>query len=290
MATDRLPVGDVFEQKGISFTFSNLKNLSSSDITYPEFLACVAQRLLLKQYAAQTMDANNFLCPMSRTSDVFNKNKESFKSGINDLFLKPMTLSVINSQTSQNKITKGEQIKVATEFVKWYDSMWFNRLKSEELLNNMANAFKFSEAPAVKNSTDDWKKLAELFKNVGEKSFFDIINMDSRVFINKAGSIEAKWFNGILSDINRFMEMTGSVNLSAFDGMISDEELILPTTSAFMISTLYGIEEVEDRKKYYNAPLDPYNMFHIFEGTSMSYLLKLNQFTFTLYNYFKILL
>lgn len=290
MAADRLVVGEVFEQKGISFTFSNLKNLASSDITYPEFLACVSQRLLLKQYAAQTMDAGNFLCPMSRTSDVFNKNKESFKSGINDLFLKPLTLSIINSQTSQNKVTKGEQIEAATEFVKWYDSMWFNRLKSEEFLNSMVDVFKFAEVPDVKQSSGDWKKLAELFSGVNENSFFNIIEVDSKVFINNASSIEPKWFDKILSNINGFMEMTGSVNLSAFDRIISDEDLILPTTSAFMISTAYGIEEIEEKKKMYNAPLDPYNMFQIFEGTAMSHLLKLNQFTFTLYNYFKILL
>ena len=263
-------VGEVFETSGITFTFSNLKNLVSSDITYGQFLACVAQRLLLKQYAAQTMDANNFLCPMSKTSEIFNENKEDFKTGINELFLKPMTLSVINSQTSQNKVTKDEQTKVATEFVKWYDDVWFNRLKSEEMLVNLGRMFDESE--------------------VNENVLFDEIGIDSRVFINKFSSVSPTWFENILEEIHKFMKITGNVDLPSFEKLVSDEKLILPTTSAFMMSTLHGIQEIEDRKKKYNSPLDPYNMFFIFEGTSMSHLLKMNQFMFTLYNYFKILL
>lgn len=283
-------VGEVFETSGVTFTFSNLKNLVSSDITYGQFLACVAQRLLLKQYAAQTMDANNFLCPMSKTSEIFNENKEDFKTGINELFLKPMTLSVINSQTSQNKVTKDEQTKVATEFVKWYDDVWFNRLKSEEMLVNLGRMFDEPEVPEVKNSLDDWKKLSVLFSEVNENVLFDEIGIDSRVFINKFSSVSPTWFENILEEIHKFMKITGNVDLPSFEKLVSDEKLILPTTSAFMMSTLHGIQEIEDRKKKYNAPLDPYNMFFIFEGTSMSHLLKMNQFMFTLYNYFKILL
>jgi hypothetical protein len=86
------------------------------------------------------------------------------------------------------------------------------------------------------------------------------------------------------------MKLTGSVELPALKTLASNEDLIVPTTSSFMLSTLYGIEEIEDRKKKYNAPLDPYNMFYIFKGTSISNLMKMNQFMFTLYNYFKILL
>lgn len=290
MNSDQERVGEVFETLGITFTFSNLKNLVSSDITYTEFLACVAQRILLKQYAAQTMDANNFLCPMSKTSEIFNENKESFKAGINELFLKPMTLSVINSQTSKNKITKDDQIKVATEFVKWYDDAWFNRLKSEKMLVNLRRMFEGSEVPEVKNSFDDWKKLSVMFSAVNEDVMFNEMGIDGRLLINNLGSPSPMLFENVLEDILKFIETTGNIDLPFFEKLVSDEKLILPTTSAFMMSTLNGIEEIEDRKKRYNAPLDPYNMFFIFDGNSMSHLLKMNQLLFTLYNYFKILL
>lgn len=290
MNSDQERVGEVFETLGITFTFSNLKNLVSSDITYTEFLACVAQRILLKQYAAQTMDANNFLCPMSKTSEIFNENKESFKAGINELFLKPMTLSVINSQTSKNKITKDDQIKVATEFVKWYDDAWFNRLKSEKMLVNLRRMFEGSEVPEVKNSFDDWKKLSVMFSAVNEDVMFNEMGIDGRLLINNLGSPSPTLFENVLEDILKFIETTGNIDLPFFEKLVSDEKLILPTTSAFMMSTLNGIEEIEDRKKRYNAPLDPYNMFFIFDGNSMSHLLKMNQLLFTLYNYFKILL
>jgi hypothetical protein len=227
---------------------------------------------------------------MSRTSEIFNKNKASFSAGINDLFLKPMTLSIINSQTSKNKVTKEEQVNVAIEFVKWYDSTWFNRLKSEEFLKRIVDAFSSAVPPKVEGNLDDWEILSKLYGGVNDGDFFDAINIDSKVFINNADSIQPKWFDGILDSSYEFMKLTGNVDLSAFNALISNEELIVPTTSSFMLSTLYGIEEVEDRKKKYNAPLDPYNMFYIFKGTSISNLLKMNQFMFTLYNYFKILL
>jgi hypothetical protein len=290
MEKDSLLVGQVFEDNGIAFSFANLKNLSNSEITYPQFLACVAQRILLKQYAAQTMDNGNFLCPMSRTSEIFNKNKASFSSGINDLFLKPMTLSIINSQTSKNKVTKEEQVNVAIEFVKWYDSTWFNRLKSEEFLGSIADAFGSAVPPKVEGNLDDWETLSKLYGGVNDSDFFDEIGVDSKVFINNADSIQPKWFDGILDSSYKFMKLTGNVELSQFNTFVSNEDLVVPTTSSFMLSTLYGIEEIEDRKKKYNAPFDPYNMFYIFKGTSISNLLKMNQFMFTLYNYFKILL
>jgi hypothetical protein len=287
---DAQTVGSVLEDRGIKFSFPNLKNLAGSEITYPQFLACVAQRILLKQYAAQTMDPKNLLCSMSRASEVFNSNKKSFSTGINELFLKPMTLSVINSQTSKNKVTKEEQSKAAVEFVKWYSSFWFIRLKSEEMLNSLEDIFSSAEAPDVKESSNDWDVLAQLFSGVNDKEFFDVTEMDSQVFINKAESMDPKWFDEILASSHRFMELAGNAELPLFEGIASDGDLLVPTTSAFMTSTLYGIEEVEDRVKRYNAPLDPYNLFHTFRGTSMSHLLKMNQFVFTVYNYFKILL
>jgi hypothetical protein len=290
MKGDEKNISVLFDEMGIEFRFSNLRNLASSNITYPQFLACVSQRILLKQYAAQTMDASNLLSPMSRTSEIFDKNKASFSSGINNLFLKPMTLSVINSQTSKNKITKEEQVKAAYEFVKWYDDRWFNRLKSDDFLNSLVSVFDGSKIQSIQEASDDWEILSELYSSVDENVVFDQFEIDSKVFINNPGNIEPKWFNDVLSNMMKFMKLSGDIDLSSLNGMIKDEDLIVPTTSSFMLSTLYGIEEIEGRKKIYNAPLDPYNMFYIFRGTSMSSLLKMNQMVFTMYNYFKILL
>lgn len=290
MKGDEKNISVLFDEMGIEFRFSNLRNLASSNITYPQFLACVSQRILLKQYAAQTMDASNLLSPMSRTSEIFDKNKASFSSGINNLFLKPMTLSVINSQTSKNKITKEEQVKAAYEFVKWYDDRWFNRLKSDDFLNSLVSVFDGSKIQSIQEASDDWEILSELYSSVDENVVFDQFEIDSKVFINNPGNIEPKWFNDVLSNMMKFMKLSGDIDLSSLNGMIKDEDLIVPTISSFMLSTLYGIEEIEGRKKIYNAPLDPYNMFYIFRGTSMSSLLKMNQMVFTMYNYFKILL
>lgn len=287
---DEKTVREVLDERDIQFSFPNLKNLSDSNITYPQFLACAAQRILLKQYTAQTMDPKNILCPMSRTADVFNKNKKSFSTGIDELFLKPMTLSVINSQTSKNKVTKDEQSKAAVELVKWYSSFWFNRLKSEEMLNSLEKIFVGAEAPEVKGGSGDWDVLRQLYSSVNDDVLFNETGIDSKVFINRGESMDPKWFSEILTSVHRFMEMAGKADLPLFEGIASDEDLLVPTTSAFMVSTLYGVEEIEDRTKRYNAPLDPYNLFYTFKDTSMSHLMKMNQFLFTTYNYFKILL
>lgn len=290
MASDGPNVGQVFQEGGIQFSFSNLVNLSESEITYPQFLACVAQRLLLKQYAAQMMDPNNVLCPISRTQDIFNKNKASFSTGINNLFMKPSTLAVINSQTSKNKVTENEQSEASMEFVKWYESRWFARLKSEELLKSLEDAFAKSSLKGVSSGDGDWETLSMMYSMPNESDLFEELGIDSKIFINNADSIEPRWFEDSLGSIMKFMELTGKVDLQSFSGFVSDGNLIVPTTSAFLLSTLYGIEEIEGKKKRYNAPLDPYNMFNTFKGTNMSYLLKMNQFVFTLYNYMKILL
>jgi hypothetical protein len=283
-------VGELFRGAGISFTFPNLKNLSSSKITYPQFLACVAQRLLLKQYTAQVLDSKNLLCPMSRTSEIFNENKDSFNTGLNNLFLKSTTLSIINSQTSKNKVTKDEQSSAAEQFVKWYSSYWFDRLKSEEMLTNLETVFTGAEIPSMKPESNDWQILRRLYENAKEDEFFDMIGMESVAFINDADSIKANSFSDVLEASYKFMELSGTVDTPKFEGFASSGDLIVPTTSAFMLSTIHGINEIEARKKSYIPPFDSYNMFYTFRGTSMSNLLKMNQMLFTTYNYMKILL
>jgi hypothetical protein len=290
MENDVQYVGELFRGAGISFTFPNLKNLSSSKITYPQFLACVAQRLLLKQYTAQVLDSKNLLCPMSRTSEIFNENKDSFNTGLNNLFLKSTTLSIINSQTSKNKVTKDEQSSAAEQFVKWYSSYWFDRLKSEEMLTNLETVFTGAEIPSMKPESNDWQILRRLYENAKEDEFFDMIGMESVAFINDADSIKANSFSDVLEASYKFMELSGTVDTPKFEGFASSGDLIVPTTSAFMLSTIHGINEIEARKKSYIPPFDSYNMFYTFRGTSMSNLLKMNQMLFTTYNYMKILL
>jgi hypothetical protein len=290
MEKDVQYVGEMFRSSGISFTFPNLKNLSSSKITYPQFLACVAQRLLLKQYTAQVLDSKNLLCPMSRTSEIFNENKESFNLGLNNLFLKSTTLVIINSQSSKNKVTKDDQSSAAEQFVKWYSSYWFDRLKSEEMLENLEAVFADAEIPSTKPGSNDWQTLRILYDNVKGDDFFDMIGMESVAFINDAGSISVRTFSDVLEACYKFMELSGSVDTPKFEDFASSGDLVLPTTSAFMLSTVKGINEIEDKKKSYIPPFDSYNMFYTFRGTSMSNLLRMNQMLFTAYNYMKILL
>lgn len=290
MATDVQYVGDVFRQAGIEFTFPNLKNLASARITYPQFLACVAQRLLLKQYAAQVLDSKNLLCPKSRTAEIFDKNKSSFNTGINNLFLKTTTLSIINSQTSKNKVTKEEQIEAAEQFVKWYSSYWFDRLKSEEMLENLEQVFEGSEAPNIKSDVGDWQKLKILYEGTNVEGFFDMIGLESTVFINSVDSINPRSLSDVMEASYKFMKMTGSVDMPKFETMASSGDLIVPTTSAYMLSTIEGINEIERREKNYLPPFDSYNMFYTLRETGMSSILKMNQMLFTMYNYMKILL
>jgi hypothetical protein len=279
----------VLSGRGISFSFSNLKNLYESDITYQQFLGCVAQRLLLKQYAAQEMDLSNILCPISRTKEIFDENKNSFSLGLNNLFLKQLTLSLINAQSSKNKFNKEFQAESAIEFIKWYDNKWFNTLKSEDFLLALCELFRDAKLTNVNEGDNDWQTLAILYSNVDSSDMLNDMGIDSKVFINKTESIDTDWFNGILSSIVDFINLGEELKLSSFSSFVKLEDLILPTTSSFMESTLVGIEAIEAKKKSYNAPLDPYNMFYIFKDTSMGQLLKLNQLLFTLYNYMKIL-
>lgn len=279
----------VLADKGINFSFPNLKNLSNSDITYPEFLGCVAQRLLLKQYAAQVIDTSNILCPTSRTSEIFDKTKEGFSKGLNNLFLKKSTLSVINAQSSKNKINKEVQTAAAIEFVKWYDEYWFNSLKSERFLTSLCQLFEDASIGDVKEESNDWKVLAKLYATVDPGSMLNDIGIDSKVFINTSSNITPVWFDNILSSLVDFIDMGTKKELPEFSSLVDNEELLLPTMSAYMESTIIGIEDIETGKKSYGAPLDPYNMFRTFGGTSMGQLLKLNQMVFTLYNYMKIL-
>lgn len=282
-------VATTLSERGISFSFSNLKNLYESDITYQQFLGCVAQRLLLKQYAAQEMDLNNILCPISRTSEIFDKNKASFSSGLNNLFLKELTLSVINAQSSKNKFDKSFQSNAAVQFIKWYDDVWFKVLRSEKFLLGLCDLFEDSTPGDAEDFNNDWETLASLYSKVNSGELLNDMGVDSRVFINKMDSISPDWFSDILSSLVDFIELGDEISLSDFNTFVSNEGLILPTVSAFMQSTLVGIQDIESKKKSYNAPLDPYNMFYIFRGTSMGQLLKLNQLLFTLYNYMKIL-
>jgi hypothetical protein len=227
---------------------------------------------------------------MSRTSEIFNENKDSFNTGLNNLFLKSTTLSIINSQTSKNKVTKDEQSSAAEQFVKWYSSYWFDRLKSEEMLTNLETVFTGAEIPSMKPESNDWQILRRLYENVKEDEFFDMIGMESVAFINDADSIKANSFSEVLEASYKFMELSGTVDTPKFEGFASSGDLIVPTTSAFMLSTIQGINEIEARKKSYIPPFDSYNMFYTFRGTSMSNLLKMNQMLFTTYNYMKILL
>jgi len=283
-------VKEIFRDGSISFTFPNLKNLAESDITYSQFLACVAQRLLLKQYAAQTIDLDNFICPMSRSSEVFNEIKGDFNVGIKNLFLKRSTIETINLQSSKNKVTEKEQQNAAKQFVTWYDKFWFERLKSQEMLESLEEVFRNPGIPEMKSGSDDWQTLRNIFSSTGYGAFFNMTQAEKETFVNKAEDIPVDWLDGILNSVNKFIELSGETNLKDFESVCNKGNLIAPTFSSFVISTLYGIEEVEKRKKKYTAPLDPYNMFHTFNDTSMSPLLKMNQLVFTTYNYFKILL
>lgn len=287
---NEVSVKEIFKDGSISFTFPNLKNLAESDITYSQFLACVAQRLLIKQYAAQTIDLDNFICPMSRSSDVFNEIKGDFNVGIKNLFLKRGTLETINLQSSKNAITAKDQEKAAKQFVTWYDKFWFERLKSQEMLESLEEIFRNPGIPEMKSGSNDWQTLRNIFSSTGYGAFFDMIQAEKELFINKTEDIPVNWLDGILNSVNKFIELSGETNLKDFESVCSQGSLIAPTVSSFVLSTFYGIEEVEERKKKYTAPLDPYNMFHTFNNTSMSPLLKMNQLVFTTYNYFKILL
>ena len=290
MEEKALTIQDALEEMGVTFTFPNLRNLSTSNLTYPEFLACVAQRLLLKQYSAQSMDANNFLCPMSRTRDIFNDNKAEFKLGIDELFLKSSTLAIINAQTSKNKVTKQIQNDAAVAFVSWYESNWFDRLKSEELFNQLVETFTDAKIPTVQPDSQDWSILKAMYKNTSIENLIAKIDIEDQIFINRVESIQPKWFDGIFEGCYNFMKLTGNIDLPDFNTFINDEDLIVPTISSFMLSTTTGIEEIEDKKKRYNAPLDTYNLFYTFKETGLSPIFKMNQFVFTTYNYMKILL
>jgi hypothetical protein len=279
----------LLDEHGIEFNFSNLKNLGESEISYSQFLAFVAQRLLLKQYSAQAVDESNMLCFVSRASEIFNNNKSFFGGELKNLALKKKDLSIINAQLSGNKITEKEQENTAKEFVKWYESSWFDRLKSEDFVTNLDQLFRDHEIPTIKESNNDWKTLSLMYKSVDEENFFDKLGIDSKVFINESDSASPDWFNDVIEDCYKFIELTGTTNLSYLKTLISKQSLICPTTSAFMISTMVGIEEVESGKKRYVSPFETYGLFRIFKDTSMGHLLVMNQFVFTLYNYFKIL-
>lgn len=283
-------VGQIFQRNGIEFVFPNLKNLAASKITYPQFLACVAQRLLLKQYSANVMDTKNIMCSQKKVTEIFDENKDSFSSGINNLFLKPTTLSMINLQASKNKITKKEQSEAAAEIVKWYESFWFDRLKSEEMLETLENLFSDAQVPQIKSVSGDWEILKELYGSYEGKDFFDMIGSNSQIFINTYDSIPAQTFDDILESCYKFMKFSGSVDIPRFKDIASKGDLIVATTSAFMLSTISGINEVENKQKNYISMFEPYNMFRLLSGTSMSNILKMNQMLFTTYKYFKILL
>lgn len=284
-----IPIKEVVRDNNIKFTFPNLKNLSESDITYSEFLACVAQRLLLKQYSAQTMDLDNFLCPMSRTTETFNRIKKEYNVGIDSLFLKKGTIKTINSQSSDNRITEEEQERAAIEFVKWYEKYWFEKLKSTEMLESLEFIFKDSVPSEIETQSGDWETLSSMFYSSNPNAFFQMIDAGKEIFMNKPEEMPAKWFNDILDSVNRFIDLTGNNSLDDFDVMCKDGKLIAPTVSSFVLSTLYGIGEIEERRKKYTAPLEPYNMFYILRDGLMSPMLKMNQLVFTTYNYFKIL-
>ena len=289
MENENKSLQTLFSDNGIQFQFSNLKNLSESQITYSQFLSLVAQRLLLKQYSAQAVDEDNLLCYTSNASDTFNNNKKFFGNSLKNLVLKRKHVSMINAQTSKNKITQELQEGAAAQFIKWYESNWFNRLKSEDFSVSLEKLFDGSEPPIVESTNSDWKTLFELYKNVDENEFFERLEIEDRLFINGPDSVSPDWFYDVMEDCYKFMKLTGNIDMGSFEGLIINQQMITPTVSAFMISTMMGIDEIENGTKKFKSPYETYSLFRIFRGTSMGYLLRMNQFVFTLYNYFKML-
>ena len=280
---------DLFSSLGIEFNFPNLKGISQSEITYPQFLAIVTQRVMLKQYSAQSVDSKNLLCPIIRVKSVFDENKTKFSDSLKSIELEKKYISLINSQTSKNKITEEFQSSVAGEFVEWYEKNWFNRLKSEEFLNLLVNSFADAKLDKIKEG-DDWEKLYQMYSQIDTSKWLEGLEFDTRIFINSAKNADPKWFDDSLRMILHFIEFTGNVELSEFNRLILNEDLIAPTLSSFMISTLMGIEELEEDKTSYNSPFDTYNLFSKFKGTAPGQLMKVNQYLFTIYKYFKIIL
>lgn len=282
-------VKDLFSSMKIDFTFPTVKSIINADLTYPQFLAVIAQRVLLKQYAAQAVDTKNVMCPMIRVSGIFDENKLKFSESLKNIKLEKDYVSLINAQTSKNKITKEFQSSVADEFIRWYEKNWFNRLRSEVFLMQLTESFSEANLSEIKE-TDDWKKLYQMFSQIDTSKWLEDHNFDTRVFLNLEKDIDPKWFDTSLKGCMNYIDLTGDANLSEFERLIINEDLITPTVSSFMMSTLIGIEEVEEDRMKYNAPLDTYNLFSVFKGTVLGQLLKGNQFLFTLYKYFKIVL
>jgi len=289
MAEETKSLRDLFKEREISFDFSNLKNLADSQITYPQFLALVAQRILLKQYSAQVLDDSNMLCYFSRASEIFNDNKSFFGQNLKNLVLKRSHIAIINAQVSGNKVTEDEQRDVAEEFTRWYESSWFYRLKSEDFSVNLEKLFEDSFPPSIERSSSDWNILSQLYKAVDEDEFFERLNIDSKILINRPNSVSPDWFYEIMEDCLKFMNLTGEVDVSSFKSLITKQSFISPTIVAYMTSTMMGIDELEYGTKKYNSPFETYGLFRLFKNTSMGYLLRMNQFVFTLYNYFKII-
>lgn len=280
---------DLFSSMKIEFTFPTVKSILNADLTYPQFLGVIAQRIILKQYAAQVVDTKNVLCPIIRVSSIFDENKMKFSDSLKNIKLEKDYVSLINAQTSKNRITKEFQSSVAGEFIRWYEKNWFNRLRSEQFLKELTDSFENATLSEIKE-TDDWKKLYQMFSQVDTSKWLEDHNFDTRVFLNLEKDIDPKWFDTSLKSCMNYINLTGDVNLSEFERLIINEDLITPTVSSFMLSTLLGIEEIEEEKMKYAAPLDTYNLFSVFKGSVMGQLLKGNQFLFTLYKYFKIIL
>jgi len=281
-------VKDLFSSLGIEFSFPNLKNIAESSVTYPQFLGIVAQRILLKQYAAQSVDTKNLLSPFIRVSSLFDENKTKFSESLKEIKLEKGYISLINSQTSRNKLSKDDQSAVAQSFISWYEKNWFTRLKSEALLNSLVKSFSDADLKEISGG-GDWEKLYQIYSQIDTSDWLESVGFDTKIFINDSKAVDPKWFGDSIKTCIQFMELSGGVSIQGLDSFILNEDLITPTVSSFMISTLIGIEEIENGKMKYNPPFDTYELFSVFKSSVPGQLMKANQFLFTLYKYFKII-
>jgi hypothetical protein len=276
---------------GVEFSFPRLSQLSKSGCTTKEFLAYSSQRILLKHcfnFFADIAQKKNFLCQSSQVLENLPR------MGLNKTQEKKLVLEAIIKKEAGEDVPLDDMKKQAKEFCDWFETEWFESLRSDRTSMFLTNVFgssdvEYSDKKLDSGVKEDWKKLAFLFGLADRSelnSKLEDRGIDTACLTNNSSDFDKDLtkdaLEGVLSFCRRASKNVPSTSLFTELGDISSQ-----ISGAYYTTTIQNIERIASGKKTAEAPYESYSLFKDFDSTFMESLMKLNAMTFSTYSMFK---
>lgn len=274
----------------VKFSMKRISAVVNSGCTAHQFLAYCSQRFLLKHSANFILDITtdrNSFCPVGDRDNSVDRNLSTILSSTGkeskkdlDQFIKDLTL---------NDDDKKEMKQAADDFCNWFESSWFDSMKSNDAYDLISNLYKNSgikeEKGKIDVTSDDWKKLSSLFSLVDAsdvRKALETRGIDTFCLTNKSSEIYEDSSEDSLKGIVKFCKRIS-------DSLVGDtkrlEKIPSELIAAYYRTALASIEEMKNQKR--PLPYKSYSLLGVFDGTCMDALFKLNILVFATYSMMK---